>query len=511
MDAGMLSGGAAGVGGVAGAAGVGGASGNGGSAGGQPCASGTWDHDGDPATICQPWTPCDAGEFAASSGTATQDQQCEACPAGSFSEVANATQCIPWTVCEAGEREATAGSATTDRTCEAAEWLIQVGNGTTHGNAVATDAAGNGYLVGHTGVGLAGEALLGSTDGFLQKYDTSGNLLWTRHLGSSEPDKALGVSIDGAGNIWVVGDTDGALPGQSSAGRSDAFVQLYDAEGTLQWSRQWGTDITDTAVAVHTDAAGNGYVVGTVGDRPRAIFTWDGFIRKYDSAGQLQWERKMITVENDGATGVAADSAGNTWVAGLTAASLDGQPYLGGLEDAFLQKYDSAGDLLWTRQFGTDTSDRAYDVAINASGESWVVGTTDGNLDGQSTLGGKDAFLRLHDADGAPLWTRQLGNSGDDLATSVSIDGSGHAWIGGYVGDSRWIGGEPNAGQEDGFIQRYDPQGTLLWTRTLGTQFDDQVSDLALVDADVWFVGRAGGTLPESANSGGGFISRFVD
>jgi hypothetical protein len=95
---------------------------------------------------------------------------------------------------------------------------------------------------------------------------------------------------------------------------------------------------------------------------------------------------------------VAVDASGNVYVAGYTEGALPGQTNLGemGFSDAFVRKYDAAGDELWTRQCGTSGYDWAYGVAVDASGNVYVAGSTYGTLPGQTKFGRRsdyDAFV----------------------------------------------------------------------------------------------------------------------
>jgi len=88
-------------------------------------------------------------------------------------------------------------------------------------------------------------------------------------FGTSESDFAGGVAIDGAGNVYVVGNIQqGALPGQTSLGDADAYLRKYDGQGNELWTRQFGTSRQsgaqgeDQASAVVVDDTGNAYVAG---------------------------------------------------------------------------------------------------------------------------------------------------------------------------------------------------------------------------------------------------------
>src|SRR5438093_1428893 len=75
---------------------------------------------------------------------------------------------------------------------------------------------------------------------FGSKYDTSCTEDWSRQLGSSGSDSGSGIAVDASG-IYVAGAVAGALPGQTSAGSSDAFVRRYNSSGTEDGTFQFGT------------------------------------------------------------------------------------------------------------------------------------------------------------------------------------------------------------------------------------------------------------------------------
>ena len=216
------------------------------------------------------------------------------------------------------------------------------------------DTNGNVYLAGETFGALLGQISAGPTDdAFLRKYSPGGDEVWTRQFGTPESDSALGVAVDGEGNVYVAGGTGSFLPGQVSAGRDDAFLRKYAPAGTELWTRQFGyPDSSDEADSVAVDAEGNVYVVDSTDSTPEGKMDHaerKTFLRKYDSAGRELWSRLFEEPFNF-VTSVVTDGVGNVYVAGSTT----GGKVTG---DAVIVKYDSNGEELWTRQFGSPQSD----------------------------------------------------------------------------------------------------------------------------------------------------------
>ncbi len=360
-------------------------------------------------------------------------------------------------------------------------WTRQFG---TFGGAtgVAVDSSGNVLVVGYTYSTLPGQTHAGGEDAFVRKYDPNGTELWTRQFGTSSLDQAKGVAVDSSGNILVVGETAGALPGQTQAGSRDVFVRKYDAGGNELWTRQFGTSDFDEAYGVAVDSSGNVLVVGdTIGTFPGQTQAGgeDAFVRKYDPNGTELWTRQFGAsgLGLDNALDVAVDSNGNVLVVGRTEGTLPGQTGAGS-RDAFVRKYDAGGNELWTRQFGTSSLDEAFGVAVDSSGNILVVGATSGALPGQTHAGNWDAFVRKYDPNGTELWTRQFGTSSLDDAFGVAVDSNGNVLVVGRVYNAA-LPGQTQAGYGDAFVRKYDANGTELWTEQFGTLGTDEASGVA--------------------------------
>src|SRR5262245_17054404 len=158
---------------------------------------------------------------------------------------------------------------------------------------VTCDAAGNAIVTGHTLGGVVTERSV--CDAFVAKYSPAGALLWSRELGTSDSDASAGVSADAAGNVFIAGDTRGALAGEA-LGFGDAFIARYSAAGELDWTRQLGSAQPDAALGVSTDAAGDAIVTGLTRGTlqgSRAGRDADVWVASYSSAGEQLWTRQL--------------------------------------------------------------------------------------------------------------------------------------------------------------------------------------------------------------------------
>lgn len=125
---------------------------------------------------------------------------------------------------------------------ETTEWTRQFGSASTDvARAISVDPSGV-YVVGTTDGALPGQTSAGSADAFVREYDASGNEVWTRQFGSANLDRIFGISVD-AGGVYVAGFTGGALSGQTSASFEDAFVVKLSPQSAAELIAQLIADV----------------------------------------------------------------------------------------------------------------------------------------------------------------------------------------------------------------------------------------------------------------------------
>jgi len=195
-----------------------------------------------------------------------------------------------------------------------------------NGYGIAADSSGNLFITGDTN--SYGAA---NQDAFLLKYDSSGNLEWNKTWGGSNGDHGLGIAVDASGNVFITGYTS-----SYGAGNQDAFLLKYDSSGNLEWNKTWGGSLGDFGRGVAVDSSGNIFITG---DTNRGTAGPDVFLLKYDSSGNFQWEKTWGGFATDIGRGVAVDGSGNVFITGHN--NQGGNPGSGA--DVFLFKYDSSG------------------------------------------------------------------------------------------------------------------------------------------------------------------------
>jgi hypothetical protein len=354
------------------------------------------------------------------------------------------------------------------------------------------------------------------------RYDRSRKLVidptlaYSTFLGGSDLDFAHAVAVDRAGQLYVLGRTSSAdfptrLRLAEDAGLFMAYVAKLNPSGSdLVYSTFVGgshppepSNLQFQKMGIAVDDAGCAYITGdtTAPDfpvlnrlQPALGGPRDAFVTKLAPDGaSLIYSTFLGGAGEDWGRGLALDSASNLWVVGVTSSpdfptALPLQAQLRGGRDGFVSKLDPSGSALVFSTYlgGNDAGvnpigDLAHDVAVDSSGDAYVVGFTDSlnfpvlNAFQPVFAGGtSDAFLAKLRADGSSLdYSTYLGGSSREDALGVAVDASHHAYVTGWTlsGDFPTFSPlqpAPAAGF-DAFISKLSPDGaSLVYSTYLG-------------------------------------------
>ncbi|TGK17620.1 hypothetical protein EHO98_13885 [Leptospira stimsonii] len=371
-------------------------------------------------------------------------------------------------------------------------------------NSITSDSNNNVYITGQVSGSIDGQTLTGVTDLFVTKYNSSGVKQWTRLLGvAGDGAIAYAITSDTSGNLYVVGETNGALDGQAFSGTPDFldfnfFVIKYDSNGNKQWTRLLGIASGGfvSGTGATTDSSGNVYVTGTSPSGLDGVtFTGGGsgyFIVKYNSAGTKQWTKLY---PGPSPKGIAYDNFLNKiYLTGLSSgtAPVNGVTVTG-TYDSFLIQLDNNGNLIWTKLTGATNKDtRSYALATDNSGNIYMTGTTTGSIDDQINSGGlADLLILKYDTDGNRIWSRQLGFTGNLFALSnmraegkgISVGKYQDLYVTGYTTGNldKQTHSDPSNARHNVFITKYDLNGNKIWTSISGTKgFESDPNSIAV-------------------------------
>ncbi len=330
---------------------------------------------------------------------------------------------------------------------------------------------GDVYAVGYAAGPFDGHSNPGDNSLCVVSWDAVGNKRWSKILGTVQCDEAMAIDRDDY-NVYIAGYSDGDFGGVGNLGLNDVFLVKLNTNGASQFEQLWGSPSNDYAYGV-AYGPGDPYNVYVAGYTEGAFGEWpagttnvnnggpDVFLTKWNPDGTtMHWTRMWGSAQVDQGRGVAVDSYGDIYVAGHTFGEFHGQTNPGAMSP-FLSKFDKDGTNLWTRIWGSISSDYVEDVAIDDSGAIYVVGYTYGEFGGQtnSGIGYADAFLSVFDPNGNHLWTRIWGSPDDDYASGLALASDYQVHVSGYTYTPEFYG-QTNLGMQSAFLSSWSSGGS---------------------------------------------------
>ncbi len=171
----------------------------------------------------------------------------------------------------------------------------------------------------------------GGQDAFVAKLSFDGDHIWSTYFGGSGNDRALDVAVDEIGAAYITGDTasDGWTSGGYNTelgGATDSFAVKISPQGEHIWSTYVGGDGSDRADGVTVDGAGNVFLIGRTdstdwvegGFDTEFNGSQDAFVAKLSYSGRHLWSSYMGGVNRDQGCGIVLDPAGYIYVTGDT-------------------------------------------------------------------------------------------------------------------------------------------------------------------------------------------------
>lgn len=230
----------------------------------------------------------------------------------------------------------------------------------------------------------------------------------------------------------------------------------------------------------------------------------------HSTAQEWAWTKGYGGQGAERGTGIVVDAAGSQYIAGWfeSAAAFDQQVLtVGGHRDAFLGKWDAAGNLLWVEKAGGKDEDYASAVALDPTGHPIFMGTfrSETAAFGGIILTNKYArdynslFIVKMDMQGKGLWAQQVGGASTYDAAAIQTDSTGNVYLVACMARFANFGVTNLTGYEDILVAKYDAGGNLAWARNAGGSGYDYGHSLVVASDGVAYVT---GTFEKQADFG---------
>jgi len=275
-------------------------------------------------------------------------------------------------------------------------------------------------------------------DIYISKFDPSGDFQWVQVFGGPYDDYSFGMNDDLNGDIYFVGryyqdcDFDPG-PGEeiyNSLSDGNSFLTKFDSDGVWQYVKVYGSgDAFRLGINSSNDVVVSGVFGGTAQFDPdggTASITANGkrdcYLNVFDETGAWQWVTTWESIAMEDTTSgyighhVIIDdddyiysTAHFTGTADLDPDPVDEDPHTSnGLRDCFVSKFDPAGDHVWSRTWGGESTDDGGGIGVDSNGNiygtGWFYGTVDfdpgDDVYEVTSNGSLDVFLIQLNSDG---------------------------------------------------------------------------------------------------------------
>lgn len=278
---------------------------------------------------------------------------------------------------------------------------------------------GSVYVLADVDGTVDGQTIKGTQDVALIKYDSAGHVVYTRTLGAADTATGYALSVGSDGKVAIAGSVTGTLSTVTT--KTSTYTVGDKTFSTTSTTEDTGTSGTNKTVA-------------------------DSFVTVFDAAGQEMWTKRFGSNEEDTALAVSFGADGSVQVAGKTRGVMQGGVGSAGGFDAYVRSFDPTGKVTATVQYGTSGTDQANAVAVDGN-TLYVAGVEDSNIVLR-------AYDITNPAKPTLSGTRTLGGIGGGQIGAIDVY-NGKVYVGGSTGNDSILGGGSGStafhGHSDGF------------------------------------------------------------
>jgi len=367
-------------------------------------------------------------------------------------------------------------------------WIKQIGSSSNEeALAITVDQHDNIYTTGDfegtadfdPGPAVFNLSTSGGKDIFIQKLDLNGNFVWAKKIGGTSVEIGRSIDTDSEGNLIIIGSFNGTAdfnPGVgvanlTSLGSNDLFILKLDTLGNFDWVKQIGGSNAIVGESIKTSFQNNIYVTGHFKDSVDfdpgvsnsnlyANGSEDSFVLKLNKLGNFVWVRHLDGIGLIHGLALSTDLFGNVYTTGKFTSTVDLDPSpatslytSNGQNDIFIQKLDSLGNFIWSKQMGGIYSDEGVSISTDRDGNIYTSGYFSNIVDFNPSAsaynltpkGNGDIFIQKLDSAGNFKWAKQMGgNTSFGIGKAITVDTNYNIYTAGHF--DKTVDFNPNGG-----------------------------------------------------------------
>lgn len=402
-------------------------------------------------------------------------------------------------------------------------------------------------------------------DGFITKYNSTGDVLWAKKIGGIREQIVFSVCCDSQNNIYASGNFSSPTltienltvtnsDFTNTSPQNDAFIAKFDSNGNIIWLKSGGGYGSDYGKSISIDNQDNVFLGGIFSSESfffdglltnntgsiNNFYHHDVFLIKINPNGNSTWIKRFGGINYDNLTCLATDDIGNIYVAGyFMSQSFNAGIILTNTSTSFeffIIKLNSLGQLIWAKKsIGTD-NEVLSDIKIDNLNNVYVTGDfnspimTLGNISINKSISTNDnssfnnnIFLAKYNADGQIQWVKSAGGvTAFDGASGLDIDNSNNIYIVGRMySDTVMFDSLPqlnNNGNADIFVTKYNSNGDAIWAKNTGSSSYDRADSVSIFENSLYVNGVVsalatvnfdGTIFNQSSNQSGVFLAKL--
>jgi gliding motility-associated-like protein len=371
-----------------------------------------------------------------------------------------------------------------------------------------------GYFTGTSNFNGINHSSNGFSDIFITKHASDGTFLWMKQIGGSGEERAVSISLDATGNIFITGHFWGSFDFNgttyTSYGQEDAFVAKLDQNGNPLWFVQEGGTSSDLSFSIEVDINGDAVITGefngvsTFGATVLTSVQEDAFIAKYNgSTGNLLWVQQGTADFSDRGMAICTDENANIYVTGQFSDTItfDVTHNYNLYNGIYVIKFDPLGNEQWFRVIAGGVTNIAYDITADHAGNIYLTGDFTGGLQFLPPINQSlsnphfyKVFVAKLSTSGNLVWAKADGSDNEITSRAIDVKGSQVGIAGMFkctfdeYANLYGAGIFNSVGYWDCFATSFDLSGNRQWARQWASARNDKATGIAIDNSGIFLL-----------------------
>ena len=320
----------------------------------------------------------------------------------------------------------------------------------------------------------------GNGDYWIVKTDKHGKIQWDKTIGGNDNDNLASVIQTSDGGYALIGTSTSNTSfekSEDSRGSSDYWLVKLDSKGNIQWDKTIGgngSEYIDNIVQTKDGGyilagSSDSKISGEKSENSRGGF--DYWVVKLDKTGKKIWDKTVGGSYDEWCSPLALTNDGGVIVGGFSYSNISGEKTENsrGGGDYWLVKLDGKGNMQWGKTIGGSADDYCHGLYQTPDGGYIIAGSSLSGISGEKTeynRGGADYWAVKLDKNRNIQWDKTIGGSADDWCSNhglILTKSGGYMIVGGSLSSASGDKSEYSRGGADYWVVNLAYNGKFLW------------------------------------------------